>query len=92
LVLHGKNAILELKKTPTGPSHFRLWSRSEDARKDNLIKGLHGPKGSSVTFTDHTWLIDNSIAIATMDDIIFIMKDGVIGLVCCSWQSIILSL
>lgn len=30
----------------------------------------------------HIWLIDNNIAVATLDDVIFIVREGTVQLVC----------
>lgn len=66
----------------SGPTHFKLWSRKDGAKKDFVVEGLHGDQGENVTFSDHIWLVDNNIAVATLDDVIFIVREGTVQLVC----------
>jgi hypothetical protein len=48
-----------------------------------ILAQKHGT-GVKCTLTDHVWLVDNSVAIATENKVIFIVKDCEIKYVCSS--------
>lgn len=55
----------------------------EQHPETGIIAQKHGT-GVKCTLTDHVWLVDNSVAIATENKVIFILKDCEIKYVCSS--------
>ncbi|CAM6125201.1 unnamed protein product [Calypogeia fissa] len=74
------NPLDEEEFAVSGPSYFKFWSIKGGLKKEIHVQGLSDHKDKAtqeqiVTYTDHCWLVDTSVAVSSANGKIFIIRN-----------------